>query len=115
MERFKRNKGCGWRHSAALVELVPQTADLAVSGLLWYTTVFFAIALAGQRRFQAALFSGWNIEGMSFNFADNIFLLHFALKPAERAFERLVIAEFDFCHLLFTCLSTNAIECSTPA
>ncbi len=61
-------------------------------------TEFLAIAFAGQRRFQAALFSGRNIEGVPFDFADNVFLLHFALEPAERALKRLVIAEFDFCH-----------------
>src|SRR5262249_31080587 len=62
------------------------------------TTEFLAIAFAGQRRFQAAFFTGWNIEGVSFDFADNIFLLHFTLEPAESAFQRLVITEFDFCH-----------------
>ena len=85
------------------------------SELFRYATVFFAIALAGQSRFQTALFSGWNIEGVTFDFADNVFLLHFALKPAERALQRLVIAEFDFCHLLFTCLSMNTIEYFTPS
>ena len=72
--------------------------------------VFFAVALTGQRRFQAALFSGRNIEGMPFYFANNVFLLHLAFKPAERALQRLVIAEFDFCHLFFTCLSIREIE-----
>jgi hypothetical protein len=37
---------------------------------------------------------------MSFDFADYIFLLHFTLEPAESAFQRLVITEFNFCHLL---------------
>jgi hypothetical protein len=36
--------------------------------------------------------------------------LHLAFEPAERALQRLVIAEFNFCHLLFTCLSMMAIE-----
>lgn len=79
-------------------------------GLFRRATVFFAIALTGQRRFQAALFSGRDIEGVPFDFADNVFLLHLAFEPAERALQRLVIAEFDFCHLLFTCLSMMAIE-----
>jgi hypothetical protein len=48
-----------------------------------------------------------------FDFADNVFLLHFAFEPAERALQRLVIAEFDFCQLLFTCLSMSTIERST--
>jgi len=80
------------------------------SGLFNRAAVFFAIALTGQRRFQAALFSGRNIEGMPFDFANNVFLLHLAFKPAERALQRLVIAEFDFSHLFFTCLSMREIE-----
>jgi hypothetical protein len=80
------------------------------SGLFNRAAVFFAIALTSQRRFQAALFSGRNIEGVPFDFANNIFLLHLAFKPAERAFQRLIIAEFYFCHLFFTCLSMREIE-----
>ena len=83
---------------------------LRYSGLFNWAAVFFAVALTGQRRFQAALFSGRNIEGVPFDFANNVFLLHLAFKPAERALQRLVIAEFDFCHLFFTCLSMRKIE-----
>ena len=80
------------------------------SGLFNRAAVFFAIALTGQRRFQTALFSGRNIEGVPFDLANDIFLLHLAFKPAERALQRLVIAEFYFCHLFFTCLSMREIE-----
>jgi len=62
------------------------------------TTVFLAVAFAGERRFQTALFAGRNIEGVPFDFTDNVFLLHFAFEAAERAFQRLGIAQFDFCH-----------------
>jgi hypothetical protein len=41
---------------------------------------------------------------MTLHFANDVFLLHFALEPAECAFERLVIAESDFSHFLFTSL-----------
>lgn len=66
-----------------------------------YAAVFFAIAFAGQRRFQTGFLSGRNIEGMPFDFADDVFLLHFTLESAERALQRFVIAEFNFCHLTF--------------
>lgn len=66
-----------------------------------YAAIFFAIAFAGQRRFQTGFLSGWNVEGVPFDFADDVFLLHLALEPAERALKRLIVAEFDFCHLTF--------------
>jgi hypothetical protein len=81
--------------------LAAHAGGIHSSGLFKYATIFFAIAFTGQRRFQAALFSGWNIEGVPFDFADDVFLLHFAFESAERALQRLVIAEFDFCHLAF--------------
>ena len=71
---------------------------------------FFAIPFPRQGGFHTALFAGWNVEGMPLHFADDVFLLHFALEPAERAFERLVIAEFDFCHCIFTSLSLRTLQ-----
>ena len=46
---------------------------------------------------------------MAFDFADDVFLLYLAFEAAERAFQRLVIAEFHFCQCVFTCLSIMAI------
>jgi hypothetical protein len=98
-------------HDRASVHLpLTRRPPAAVAGLFDRAAVFFAIALTGQRRFQSALFSGWNIEGVPLDFANNVFLLHLAFKPAESALQRLVIAEFDFCHLFFTCLSMRKIE-----
>lgn len=55
---------------------------------------------------------------MAFNFTDDVFLLNLAFEAAERAFQRLVIAEFHFCQTVFTCLSINGnfgIRPSLPA
>jgi hypothetical protein len=101
--------GCGWRQSAAVFSL-RRPADLPLSNLD-RTAVFLAIAFACERRFQAALLAGRNIEGVSFDFADDVFLLHLALEATKRAFERFVVAKFDFCHLLITCLSMSAMVC----
>ena len=66
---------------------------------------FLAIAFARERRFHAALLARRHVEGVPFDFADNVFLLHFAFEPAQGAFKRLVIAEFDLCQCCFTSLS----------
>lgn len=46
---------------------------------------------------------------MAFDFTYDVFLLYLAFEAAERAFQRLVIAEFHFCQCVFTCLSIVAI------
>jgi hypothetical protein len=76
--------------------------------LLNHAAIFFAVAFAGERRFEAALFARWNIEGVSFHFANDVFLLHLTLEATERAFESLVVAKLDFCHSVITCLSLTA-------
>lgn len=47
---------------------------------------------------------------MALNFTNDVFLLYLAFEAAERAFQRLVIAEFYFCQTVFTCLSMMAIK-----
>ncbi len=39
---------------------------------------------------------------MPLDFFYDIFLLHFALKSPQRAFQRLAILQMDFCQLEFT-------------
>jgi hypothetical protein len=51
------------------------------------TTEFLAIALARERRFEAALLAGRDEEGVAFHFADDILLLHFAFEAAQSALE----------------------------
>lgn len=60
---------------------------------------FFAITFARERRFQPTLFARRNIESVPFDFTNDVFLLHLAFETAQRALERLAVAEFDFCHL----------------
>ena len=100
------NKSCGTRllHSFCFLS---ESAD----GLFNRNRAaeFLAIAFAGQRRFQAGFFAGRDIEGMAFDFTNDVFRLYLAFEAAERAFQRLVIAEFHFCQFNFTCLSLMAI------
>ncbi len=45
---------------------------------------------------------------MFFYFLDNVFLLHFALEPAQRIFQRLTFLNTNLGHLDFTVLPMHA-------
>jgi len=47
---------------------------------------------------------------VSFDFANDVFLLHLTLEATESAFESLVVAKLDFCHSVITCLSLTALD-----
>ncbi len=49
--------------------------------------VSLATTLASQSRFQTAFLARWNVEGMSFDFFDNVFLLHLAFEATKGAFQ----------------------------
>ena len=81
--------------------------SLALSRLLDDAAKLLPVAFTGEGRLQAAFFAGRNVKGMTLDFTNDVFLLDFTLETAQRALEGLVISEADFCHDLFTCLSTG--------
>ena len=66
-----------------------------------------AVALARERRFYATLLARRQEEGMPFDILDDVLLLHFALETAQSAFERLAVADSNFCQAMFTPLSAR--------
>ena len=59
---------------------------LPMRNLFYFARTLFAIAFAGQRLFLTALFTGFQVERVTFNFFNDIFLLNFPLKAAQSAF-----------------------------
>jgi hypothetical protein len=59
-------------------------------------TSFFAIPLARQCCFDAALFTGLQVVGVTLYFLDNVFLLYLALEPAQRILERFAFLHTNF-------------------
>jgi hypothetical protein len=57
-----------------------------------------ATSLAGQRLLHPLFFARLEIEGVSFHFLDDIFLLNSSLEPAKRVFQGLPILESYFGH-----------------
>ena len=64
--------------------------------LILFFSCFLATAFARQC-FLYALFLAWlQVEGVTLNLLDNIFLLHFALETAQRILEGLTLLNSDF-------------------
>ena len=62
-----------------------------------FAWTLFAVALSSQRFLLTPLFSGLQIEGVTLDLFDNIFLLNLSLKATQSALQSLPILEMDFC------------------
>ena len=56
-----------------------------------FARTFLAISLTRQRLFCAPFFTWLQIERVALDFLDDIFLLHFAFKTPQSAFESFAI------------------------
>jgi hypothetical protein len=65
--------------------------------LLALSTLLLPRALSGQRLFRATLVPGLEVEGVFLDVLDDVFLLHFPLEAAERAFNGLAFLNLYFC------------------
>ena len=54
--------------------------------LLDILSALFAVALAGEGFLGSALLAGLQVEGVTLNLLDDVFLLHLALEAPESAF-----------------------------
>ena len=72
------------------------------SVLLLLLARLFAAALASQSLLHSLLFSWLQVKRMTFDFFDNVFRLHLALKTAQSIFERFAILQSHFCQTKYT-------------
>jgi len=70
--------------------------------LFWIATTLFAVTLASEGFFDPLFFAGFQVEGVAFDFLDNVFLLHFAFKATQSIFKSLAVLHDNFCHKIFT-------------
>jgi hypothetical protein len=63
---------------------------------------FLAIPLACQSFLDALLFAGLQVEGVTLDFLDDVFLLYLALKPTQCIFKRFAFLYANFCQLNYT-------------
>jgi hypothetical protein len=69
----------------------------ANAGLWAHAAHFFSQPFSSQGLFDPFLFTRLQIEGMLFYVLDDVFLLNFALEPAQGVFQRLALLQSDFC------------------
>jgi hypothetical protein len=67
--------------------------------LFLFFALFLAAALTGQRFFYALLCARLQVEGVTFHFLDDVFLLHLPFKTTQGVFERLAFLQSNFCQL----------------
>ena len=65
-------------------------------------TGLLTIPLSRQRFLDAAFFAGLQVEGMTFDFLNDVFLLDLALKPAQCIFKRLAFLNANLCQVNHT-------------
>ncbi len=70
---------------------------MPVAELVLLFTSLLTIPLARQRFFHATLFAGLQVEGVTFDFLDNVFLLYLTLKPTQRIFKRFAFLHANLC------------------
>jgi hypothetical protein len=70
--------------------------------LILLFTSFLTAAFARQCFFHALLLARLQVKGVSLDLLDDVFLLHFALKPAQGILEGFSLLQSDFCQLNYT-------------
>jgi len=63
---------------------------------------FLTISFASERFFDTLLFARLQVEGVTLNLLDDVFLLHFALEPAQGIFEGFTLLNSYFSQLTNT-------------
>ena len=75
--------------------------------LVLFLADLLAIPFASKRFFYALLLARFQIERMTLYFLDDVFRLHFALKPAQSIFERLAFLHSNLCQGKYTSKSSQ--------
>jgi hypothetical protein len=70
--------------------------------LFCFLTRLFAVAFPRQGFLHATLFTRLEIEGVTFDFFDNVLLLDLSLKAAQCVFKGLALLNSNFCQKKYT-------------
>jgi len=79
----------------------------ATQGLVLLFSCFLAIPLARQRLFYTTALARFQVKGVTLHFLDNVFLLDFALKPAQCILKRLAFLHANLCQRNYTSKHPN--------
>ena len=72
------------------------------NALILFFACLFSGALARERGLHTLFFAGLQVEGVSLNLLDDVFLLHLALEAAQSILEGFTLLKPHFCQNLHT-------------
>ena len=75
----------------------PRALRLSEENLFDIARALLAVALAGESFLRAAFFAWFQVERVSLDFFNDVFLLDLALEAAQGTFKSFAILEMDFC------------------
>ena len=88
---------CEWRGRAVPLFKRPQLClAWSCSLLILLFASFLTAALARQRFFHVFSFAGLQVEGVTFDFLDDVLGLYLSLEPAKRVLERFSLLKSNF-------------------
>ena len=67
------------------------------AALVLFFARFFASTLASKSGFDTLFLAWLQVEGVTLNLLDNVFLLHLALEAAQSVFEGFTLLQSNFC------------------
>ena len=88
------HRGTLWLAEAGADDALENRSPLV--RLVLFSPGFFAAALAGQCCLGPLFFPGLQIVAVFLDFLDDVFLLHFSLKTAQRVFQGFTFLDNDF-------------------
>ena len=74
-----------------------------------------AVAFAGQRLLDAEFLAGLQIEGVPFDFSDDVFLQNLPLEAPKRVLHRLAVLQNHLSQRAPLTLTATLIRCPAPA
>lgn len=78
------------------------TRVAALDFLILFFAGFLACALACQRFLYPFFLAGFQVEGVTFYFFNNVLRLHFPLEATQGVLERFAFLQSDFCQRNYT-------------
>lgn len=80
----------------------PRAEAVARTFSFLFFALFLAAALARQRLLHPLFLAGFQVEGVTLHFLDDVFLLHFPLEATQGIFERFAFLQSNFCQTNYT-------------
>ncbi len=79
--------------------------------LFHFFVALLAVPLASESLFRAALLAGFQVEGVTLDLFDNVFLLHLTLEAPQSALQSFAVLHMYFSQLRFT---SSRPRCASP-